>query len=124
MTRILVVDDDVDFRSMLKSALELAGYGVDVARDGRAALALQRVAPAEILITDLFMPDTDGFEAIEAFRENFPATRIIAISGGARLMKTDYLAAAGMVGADAALQKPFEMETLLELLRSLERPTA
>jgi len=119
MKRVLVVDDDADFRSMLKSALELAGYRVDVARDGGAALAAQRASPADVLITDLFMPEKDGFEAIEAFREQFPATRIIAVSGGARLMKTDYLAAAGMVGADAALQKPFEMETLLELVRSL-----
>ena len=118
MTRVLVVDDDADFRSMLKSALELAGYEVDVARDGHAAILAQRVSPADILVTDLFMPEKDGFEAIEAFRDEYPATKIIAVSGGARLMKTDYLAAAGMIGADAALQKPFEMETLLELLQS------
>ncbi|HEX5612422.1 MAG TPA: response regulator [Burkholderiales bacterium] len=123
MTRVLVVDDDADFRSMLKSALELAGYRVDVARDGKAALLAQRASPADILVTDLFMPEKDGFEAIEAFREQFPATRIVAVSGGARLMKTDYLAAAGMVGADAALQKPFEMEKLLELLETLAPAT-
>jgi len=119
VTRILVVDDDADFRSMLKSALELAGYKVEVARDGRAAVALQRASPAEVLVTDLFMPESDGFEAIQAFREHFPTTKIVAVSGGARLMKTDYLAAAGMIGADAALQKPFEMEALLDVLHSL-----
>jgi CheY-like chemotaxis protein len=118
--RILVVDDDADFRAMLRSALEIAGYSVNVARDGRMALAAQRHSPADILITDIFMPDSDGFEAIDAFRKNFPATRIIAISGGAPVLRTNYLDAAGLIGVDAALQKPFEMDELLKVLRTLQ----
>jgi CheY-like chemotaxis protein len=66
--RILVVDDDADFRAMLRSALQIAGYSVDVARNGRAAIVAQRHEPADILITDIFMPEADGFEAIGAFR--------------------------------------------------------
>ena len=119
--RILLVDDDADFRSMLKTALELAGYPVNGARNGKEAVAIQRRAPADILITDIFMPESDGFEVIEAFRKEFPQTRIIAISGGTRVMKTDYLATAGLIGVDAALQKPFEVEALLDLLRKMAR---
>lgn len=119
--RILLVDDDADFRLMLKAALELAGYPVNIARDGREARSVQRSAPADILITDIFMPESDGFEVIEAFRKEFPRTRIIAISGGTRVMKTDYLAAAGLIGVDAALQKPFDVEELLGLLRKIAR---
>lgn len=119
--RILLVDDDADFRSMLKTALQLAGYPVDSASNGKEAHSMQRSAPADILITDIFMPEADGFEVIEAFRTEFPQTRIIAISGGARVMTTDYLATAELIGVDAALQKPFEVEALLDLLRKMAR---
>ena len=118
--RILLVDDDADFRSMLTAALELAGYPVDTARNGKEAQSTQRGAPADILITDIFMPESDGFEVIAAFRKEFPQTKIIAISGGTRVMKTDYLATAGLIGVDAALQKPFEVEALLDLLRKMQ----
>ena len=80
--RLLVVDDDADMRLTLKLALELAGYAVDVAGNGREALELQRRQPADVLITDIFMPDADGFEAIDAFRKEFPTTKIVVVSGG------------------------------------------
>jgi CheY-like chemotaxis protein len=117
--RILVVDDDADMRLTLKLALELAGYAVEVAANGREALELQRRIPAEILITDIFMPDADGFEAIDAFRHEFPQTKIVVVSGGAQFTKRDYLPDAALIGVDATLQKPFEIETLLKTLESL-----
>jgi CheY-like chemotaxis protein len=117
--RVLVVDDDADMRLTLKLALELAGYGVDVAANGREALERQKTSPAEVLITDIFMPDADGFEAIDAFRKHFPKTKIVVVSGGAQFSKRDYLPDAALIGADATLQKPFEIDTLLQTLRSL-----
>ena len=72
--------------------------------------------PAEVLITDIFMPDTDGFEAIDAFRRQFPRTKIVVVSGGAQFTKRNYLPDAELAGADATLQKPFDMEALLGLL--------
>lgn len=117
--RVLVADDDADMRLTLKLALELAGYAVDVAANGREALAVQRAQPADVLITDIFMPDADGFEAIDAFRRHFPQTKIIVVSGGAQFTKRDYLPDAELVGADATLQKPFEIDTLLGLLKSM-----
>jgi len=117
--RVLVVDDDADMRLTLKLSLELAGYTVDVAANGREALEVQRSRPAEVLITDIFMPDTDGFEAIDLFRREFPDTKIIVVSGGAQFTKRDYLPDAELMGVDATLQKPFEMETLLDTLKSL-----
>jgi CheY-like chemotaxis protein len=119
MIKVLVVDDDADFRGMLQTALQLAGYAVDVARNGQDALVVQRHSSADVLITDIFMPESDGFEAIAEFRKSFPATKIIAISGGAPLMKTNYLDAAGLIGIDAALQKPFDVEELLRLLGTM-----
>jgi DNA-binding NtrC family response regulator len=117
--RILVADDDADMRLTLKLALELAGYAVDVAANAREALAAQRREPAAVLITDIFMPDADGFEAIDSFRKEFPQTRIVVVSGGAQFTKRDYLPDAELIGVDATLQKPFDIDKLLGLLRTL-----
>jgi two-component system, chemotaxis family, chemotaxis protein CheY len=118
-TRLLVVDDDADMRLTLKLALEIAGYAVDVAANGREAVARQKESPADVLITDIFMPDADGFEAIDAFRKEFPRTKIIVVSGGAQFTKRDYLPDAELIGADATLQKPFDVDVLLKTLQSL-----
>jgi CheY-like chemotaxis protein len=117
--RILVVDDDADMRLTLRMALELAGYTVEDAANGREAIECQRRQPADVLITDIFMPDADGFEAIDIFRREFPQTRIIVVSGGAQFTKRDYLPDAELIGADATLQKPFEIDALLAKLRTL-----
>lgn len=117
--RLLIVDDDADMRLSLKLALEMAGYDAAVAADGREALNLQKQSPADILITDIFMPDTDGFEVIDAVRRGFPQTRIVVVSGGARLAKREYLLDAALMDVDAILQKPFDVETLLRTLDTI-----
>jgi CheY-like chemotaxis protein len=117
--RLLVVDDDADMRLTLKLALELAGYAVDVAGNGREALEVQRRQPADVLITDIFMPDADGFEAIDAFRKEFPTTKIVVVSGGAQFSKRDYLPDAELIGVEGTLQKPFDVDALLGLLNRL-----
>jgi YesN/AraC family two-component response regulator len=117
--KILIADDDADLRLSLKLAFELADYEVEVAGNARDALAAQRRSPADILVTDIFMPDGDGFEAIDGFRREFPGTKIVVVSGGAQFAKHDYLRAAALIGVDATLAKPFEVEKLLETLRSL-----
>ena len=119
LQRLLVVDDDADMRLTLKLSLELAGYAVEVAANGREALEVQRRRPANVLITDIFMPDADGFEAIDSFRREFPGTRIVVVSGGAQFSKRDYLPDAALIGVDATLQKPFEIDALLQTLQSL-----
>ena len=117
---IILVDDDADQRLTLRLALELAGYSVREAMHGREALALQRERPSPFLITDIFMPESDGFEAIEGFRREFPKTKIIAVSGGGQRAKGDYLAAAKLLGVEATLQKPFDIEVLLRTLQVLD----
>lgn len=116
---IVLVEDDPDQRLALKLALEQAGYTVREAADGREAFALQRERACRFLITDIFMPRTDGFEIIDAVRRDFPQTRIVVISGGGRQVRGDYLSAAAMAGADAALRKPFEFDDLLTTLQKL-----
>jgi len=118
---IIIVDDDADQRLALRLGLELAGYTVREAAHAAEALNLQREQAGRFLITDIFMPEADGFEAITAFRREFPETKIIAVSGGGQRAKHDYLASARLIGVDATLQKPFDIDELLQMLRSMEK---
>lgn len=118
--RLLVADDDPDTRVTMGLLLERAGFDVLLARNGAQALELQRDNPAEVLITDLFMPEMDGLEAIERFRQDYPGVKIVAMSGGGmRVRGAGYLLSAEAVGAHAVLRKPFPIETLVGLLREI-----
>jgi len=117
--KVLIVDDEPDVRLSLQLALELAGYAVRIAANGHEAIELQRAGAADILITDIFMPESDGIETIAGFRKEFPATRIVVVSGAPRRPHADYLQAARMVGADLTLTKPLDIDDLLGRLRSL-----
>jgi len=120
MPRILIADDDGDLCEMLKVVLEKANYEVDLAANGEQAIRAYERHPADVLITDLFMPGRDGLETVQFFRSRYPALRIIAISGGGYSgQKTDHLAVARVAGADAAFRKPFEVARLLEVVREL-----
>ena len=116
---VLVVDDKAEVRQLLKAGLEDAGYVVATAANGREALEQQRKAPVEVVITDLFMPDTDGFETIQALRAEYPGTKIVAISGDSKRARHEYLQSAELIGVDATLRKPIEIGTLLKTLESL-----
>jgi CheY-like chemotaxis protein len=120
LRRLLVVDDNEDMRQSMKRLLERFGYEVQIASDGARALEVQQASAADVLITDIFMPDTDGLETISHFRRDFPDVKIIAMSGGGpSLRDADYLSTATVAGADAVLRKPFAMDTLLETVRRL-----
>ena len=122
-TRILVADDDEDLRTTLKIVLERAGYEVDTVCDGEQAARVQERHPADVLITDLFMPQRDGLETVEYFRRRYPRVRVIAISGGGYTgQKANHLAVAQHAGADAAFRKPFDVQALLDRIRSLTAP--
>jgi CheY-like chemotaxis protein len=118
---VLVVDDNSDMRSLLEIVLERAGFETEVAADGDLALDLQRGHPADVLITDIFMPERDGIELISAFKSRFPQVKIIAMSGGGQRARADYLTVASEIGADAVLRKPFATETLVTTLEYLVR---
>jgi CheY-like chemotaxis protein len=118
-TRVLVVDDNVDTRRMVKILLELEGYVVEIAANGREALKVQRERPSQILVTDLFMPEADGLETVQRFRDDWPEVPVIVISGGgSRPMKTDHLSVARELGVHT-LRKPFAPQELLKALQTV-----
>jgi len=118
VTRILVADDDHDVRAALRVALEVEGYEVEAVPNGERAMQAHAKRPADVLITDLFMPERDGFETLRYFRARNPDMRIVVISGWKRAQKADHLAVALQAGADVVLRKPFTPRELLDKLRS------
>ena len=114
---VLVVDDDVAVRSSLEMLLEAYGYQVVLARDGRQGLAAFRANSPDVVLMDLMMPIQDGLETIAMIRREWPKAYIIAMSGGAGVGNWDGLAAARKLGTDQAIEKPFEADDLLALLR-------
>lgn len=108
--RILVADDDPAVRRFLKKLLEGVGYGVIEASDGKQVLSQVRAEHVVLVITDLVMPEQEGIETIQTLRRDFPGIGIIAISGA---FEGQCLKAAQMLGADAALNKPVNIDLLL-----------
>jgi DNA-binding response OmpR family regulator len=90
--------------------------------NGRFAAQIHRDDPADLIITDLFMPDTDGLEIIYQFRHEFPDVKIIAVSGGGSRGLVELLAVAKKMGAQRALMKPFAWEELLAAVQELLKP--
>ncbi len=115
MLSVLIVDDQVQIRQLIRDALAGAGYHVEEARDGKAGLERYREQFADLVLMDILMPDQDGLEAIMAFRREFPDSRIIAMTGGTDgIGVPNLLDVATMLGARRTLQKPFELQALLD----------
>lgn len=119
MPRILLVDDDTQIRNVFRQILEHAGYEVEIAQDGKAALKCFMDYPADLVITDVVMPEKDGLELVMELRRTSPATKLLVISGGGRLNPFSYLVMAKQLGADAVLAKPISSETLLQTIGTL-----
>ena len=79
--RVLIVDDEVDLRLLGKSILESQGYEVHCAEDGFEGLAALKRALPDMIISDLQMPNMNGFEFLSVVRQRFPAVPVIVISG-------------------------------------------
>ena len=117
MPRILVIDDDPDVRSSLNKILTRAGYAVVEAADGAAGIALQHTDPADVIITDIFMPGLDGLQTIRQLKKEGSAVKVIAVSGGDRTGTVDLKEHARLMGAFRVLAKPFEMHDVLAAVR-------
>ncbi|MET0262637.1 MAG: response regulator [Rariglobus sp.] len=122
--RILVVDDDELFRTMLRAMLEQLGHTVTEASDGRHALEVYQAAEFDLVLTDLIMPGKEGIETILALRKINREVKIIAMSGGGRVTSMDYLDIARQVGAKRLLKKPFTQRELQVTIQSLQIPEA
>lgn len=114
MATILLVDDDERVRDVLREVLEVAGHEVTVAGEGKTALAEYGKSPADVVITDLVMPDFEGLQFIQALCRTYPEVKIIAMSGGGTFDNPNYLKLARRFGARYTLTKPFSFDELLD----------
>ena len=119
MPRILVIDDDAQLRKMLRKTLENAGYMMIEAPDGVAGAKLFREDPADLVITDIVMEEGGGLETIMSLRRDFPNVKILAISGGGKVVKVDFLSMAKSIGAQLTLEKPFGQQGLLDAVQKV-----
>ena len=119
MVRILVIDDEVLVRDMLRQTLERAGYEVTDAGDGKQGIVQLREQPVDLVITDILMPEQEGIETIGILRKDFPQVKILAISGGGRKGTLEVLPAAQALGAHRTVAKPFERKELLDAVSAL-----
>lgn len=121
MATILVIDDENEVRYAIRAVLEDHGHSVAEAETGNAGLATLETRAFDIVLCDIIMPDKEGIETIAEIRARLPAQRIVAMSGGGRIMKEDYLAVAAAVGATHTIAKPFDAAALTEMVDAILR---
>ena len=122
MPRILIIDDDEQFRTMLQITLKQEGYEVHATGDALKGIRSIEETPFDLVVTDIIMPGKDGIETITELRRQYPRVRIIAMSGGGRINPADYLNMAKMLGAAHTFTKPLAMPDFLAAVRNLIGP--
>jgi two-component system, NtrC family, response regulator PilR len=119
MSNLLIVDDEQSYRQLLSLVFEGAGHNLRTASNGREAVQMLQQEPADVIITDVRMPDMDGIELLRAVREFLPDIGVILMTAFATV---DTAREAFKLGADDFIQKPFDVEELkLIVKKALEK---
>lgn len=116
--RVLIVEDDESIALGLKLNLEAEGYGVEVAGDGDRGLALARAGGFDVLILDVMLPKTNGFEVVRVLREAGETVPVIMLS--ARGDESDKVMGLEL-GAEDYITKPFGLAELLARVKAVLR---
>lgn len=119
LTRILVIDDDVHSRIVLASTLTRLGFNVRVAESGRQGLDLFTTEPADLVITAIGMPESDGIDTIIELKRAGSPPKVIAVTGPGAACGTDGLVLARRAGADDVMAKPLSVSALVEMSKRL-----
>ena len=119
MSNILIVDDEQSYRQLLSLVFEGDGHSIRTAMNGREALLMLQDEQADVIISDVKMPDMDGIEMLEALRETQPDLGVILMTAFASV---ETAREAFKLGADDFIQKPFDVEELkLIVKKTLEK---
>jgi DNA-binding NtrC family response regulator len=112
---VMVVDDRPEMRTLIRQILELAGYTIVEAENGRAAVALLGRQPAHLMVLDMMLePSFDGLDCYRAATAIRPGQKAIIVSGLADMGR---VAEAQRIGAGRFIEKPFTAECLLRAVR-------
>ena len=119
--RVLVVDDEPNIVMSLRFLMERAGFEVEVAATGQAAVAALERQPADLVLLDIMIPELDGFEVCQRIRAN-PAwqnTKIVMLTAKGREVERDKGLA---LGADDYVTKPFSTRDLVAMVERMLDP--
>ncbi len=106
---ILVVDDELMMRKLVEKILSRDGFQVALASDGREALSLLAERKFDIVISDIKMPEMNGFELLQAIKRDYPTTAVIMMTAyGDTYSVKDAL----LLGADEYVTKPFQSQEI------------
>jgi DNA-binding NtrC family response regulator len=114
--RIMIVDDDDSIRRSLNTLFTKAGFEVVLASDGSEAVRLWRARAADLVITDLHMPNKDGIQTIVELLTHTPGVPIIAMSGGGQTKRLDLLGNAQLLGSVLTIEKPFTLSEMMDVV--------
>lgn len=114
MANVLIVDDEQSYRQLLSLVFESDGHTIRTAMNGREALELIRAEPADVIISDVRMPDMDGIELLRSVREAQPDLGVVLMTAFASV---ETAREAFKLGADDFIQKPFDVEELKLIVR-------
>ena len=114
MSNILIVDDEQSYRQLLTLVFEAEGHTLRTASNGREAVEMLQAEPADIIISDVRMPDMDGIGLLSSVRESFPDIGVVLMTAFASV---DTARDAFKLGADDFIQKPFDVEELKLIVR-------
>lgn len=110
--KILLIDDEPSLREELKFLLNKKGYDVISAGNCVEAFDIAKNIKLDLVITDVLMPDCNGFEIILHMHQNYPEVKIITISGGGWAPPELHLESAKLLESDGQLAKPFPIKEL------------
>ncbi len=120
MARILIIDDDNEFREMVREILIEADFNsIEEAVNGGVGMKLLRQQSFDLVITDIVMPEKEGIETIIELNRDYPGIKIIAMSGGGKRGNQNYLEMAQYLGASRILAKPFQRSDLIKTVKEL-----
>jgi DNA-binding response OmpR family regulator len=118
VVHLLVVEDEVELQRLLVTNLEYEGFSVEVASDGGPALAAHALHRADLILLDLMLPGTDGFEVLETLRNRNDTVPVLMLT--ARGAETDRVKGLSL-GADDYMIKPFSILELVARIRAILR---
>src|SRR4051794_10721486 len=117
-SRLLVVEDDTELATLLKTLIEGEGYQVDTAHDAQRGLHLGLVHDYRVMVIDRRLPGMDGLELVAGLRRRAVTARVLILTAlGAHAERVRGLDG----GADDYLTKPFDVQELLARIRALDR---
>jgi CheY-like chemotaxis protein len=114
-----LVDDDKIALTRLGAMCRNAGYQVSYASNGNEVLRVHQESPADVIVTELLLPEMDGIELLMALRGQPAKTKIIVMADGGHFATEHCLRVARQLGTSHVLTKPFEPEQLLTAVRSV-----